>query len=128
MCGIAGVLTFDGAPVPDATLQKMGATLRHRGPDADGCLQEHTRAPGVAFVHRRLSVIDLSHGADQPMPNEDGSVQVLFNGEIYNFRDLRPELAKRHTFRSQGDTEVIAHAYEERGEAIFSELEGMFAI
>src|ERR1051326_3709236 len=128
MCGIAGVLTFDGAPVPEEALQKMGGALRHRGPDADGCLQENTKAPGIAFVHRRLSIIDLSHVADQPMPNEDGAVQVLFNGEIYNFRDLRSDLSQRHAFRSQGDTEVIAHGYEERGEEIFAQLEGMFAI
>jgi asparagine synthase (glutamine-hydrolysing) len=128
MCGIAGVLRFDGGPVASATLQNMADALRHRGPDADGCYQENASAPGIALVHRRLSVIDLSDVADQPMPNEDGVVQVLFNGEIYNFRDLRRELTERHTFRSQGDTEVIAHGYEERGEAIFSALDGMFAI
>lgn len=128
MCGIAGVLTFDGSPVAPATLQKMGDSLRHRGPDAEGSHLDAAATPAIAMVHRRLSIIDLSHVADQPMANEDGSVQVLFNGEIYNFRALRAALASHHTFRSQGDSEVIAHGYEDHGDEIFSSLDGMFAI
>src|SRR6185295_3079580 len=84
--------------------------------------------PSLGLMHRRLSIIDLSHQADHPVPNEDGSVQVMLNGEIYNFAELRRELAPRHAFRSQGDTEVVAHGYEERGDAIVEALDGMFAL
>ena len=128
MCGIAGVLTFDGAPVEQATLAAMGNCLRHRGPDAAGYHTDATAIPGIGLVHRRLSIIDLSTAADQPLPNEDGSVLVLLNGEIYNFRELRSALASRHSFRSHGDTEVIAHLYEERGEDAVAALDGMFAL
>jgi len=128
MCGIAGVLTFDGAPVEQATLAAMGDCLRHRGPDAAGYHVDDSASPGIGLVHRRLSIIDLSTAADQPLPNEDGSVLVLLNGEIYNFRDLRSGLASRHSFRSHGDTEVIAHLYEERGEDAVAALDGMFAL
>src|SRR5436190_9434053 len=128
MCGIAGILTFDGAPVEQATLAAMGDCLRHRGPDAAGYHNDTTAAAGIGLVHRRLSIIDLSTAADQPLPNEDGSVLVLLNGEIYNFRALRSGLAGRHSFRSQGDTEVVAHLYEERGEEAVAALDGMFAL
>jgi asparagine synthase (glutamine-hydrolysing) len=128
MCGIAGVLTFDGAPVEQAMLAAMGDCLRHRGPDAAGYHTDASAAPGIGLVHRRLSIIDLSTAADQPLPNEDGSVLVLLNGEIYNFRELRSGLASRHSFRSHGDTEVIAHLYEDRGENAVEALDGMFAL
>jgi asparagine synthase (glutamine-hydrolysing) len=128
MCGIAGVLHFDGAPVSPSTLERVGHALRHRGPDAQGTYLDSAAAPAIGLVHRRLSIIDLSHVADQPLPNEDGSVQVLFNGEIYNFQELRRDLEGRHHFRSQGDTEVIVHGYEERGDSVVSTLDGMFAI
>ena len=128
MCGIAGILTFDGAPVDERTLRAMADALRHRGPDADGVFSDAAAAPGIGLAHRRLSVIDLSHAADHPVANEDGSVQVMLNGEIYNFADLRRDLASRHAFRSHGDTEVIAHGYEERGDAIVDALDGMFAL
>jgi asparagine synthase (glutamine-hydrolysing) len=128
MCGIAGVVTFDGSSVSPEEVERIGRSLRHRGPDAEGAYQDTSAAPGVALVHRRLSIIDLSQVADQPMANEDGSVQVLFNGEIYNFQALRRELEGRHAFRSHGDTEVIAHGYEERGDAILPALDGMFAV
>ena len=128
MCGLAGILTFDGAPVEPATLAAMGESLRHRGPDAAGYHNDTTAAAGIGLVHRRLSIIDLSTAADQPLPNEDGSVLVLLNGEIYNFRALRSGLAGRHSFRSQGDTEVVAHLYEERGEEAVAALDGMFAL
>jgi asparagine synthase (glutamine-hydrolysing) len=127
MCGIAGVLHFDGAPVEQAVLERMGAALRHRGPDAQGLFRDHAAAPAVGFVHRRLSVIDLSHAADQPLGGEDGSVQVMLNGEVYNFAALRAELAGRHHFRSQGDTEAIVHGYEEEGDRVVERLDGMFA-
>ncbi len=128
MCGIAGVLTFDGAPVGAATLRRMADSLRHRGPDADGYFEDATAGPGIGLAHRRLSIIDLSHAADQPMGNEDGGVQVLLNGEIYNYRELRQPLLGRHAFRSQGDTEVIAHLYEEQGPQAVAQLDGMFAL
>lgn len=128
MCGLAGILTFDGARMDSGLLDRMGSTLRHRGPDAAGVHVDDGAAPAAALVHRRLSIIDLSNRADQPMPNEDGSVQVLLNGEIYNHRELRDELEGRHVFRSHGDTEVIAHLYEERGDDAVAALDGMFAI
>ena len=128
MCGIAGILHFDGAPVDERQLRAMSDALRHRGPDADGVFTDCAAAPAIGLAHRRLSVIDLSHAADHPVPNEDGSVQVMLNGEIYNFAALRQELAPRHTFRSHGDTEAVAHGYEEKGDAIIEALDGMFAL
>jgi len=102
----------------------MADSISHRGPDAAGY---HTE-PGLAFGHRRLSIIDLDSG-QQPMSNEDGTVWIIFNGEIYNFLELRPELeAKGHRFRTNSDTEVIVHLYEEVGEECFSRLRGMFAL
>ena len=128
MCGLAGILSFDGAPIARETLVRMADSLRHRGPDAAGFHEDAAAAPAVGLAHRRLSVIDLSAAADHPVASEDGSVQVLLNGEIYNFRELRRPLEERHRFRSQGDTEVIAHLYEERGDDTFAALDGMFAV
>ncbi len=128
MCGLAGIVTFDGSPVERGALRRMAETLRHRGPDAEGFYEDATAAPGVGLAHRRLSIIDLSQIADQPLPNEDGSIQVLLNGEIYNFRELRSGLLSRHSFRSRGDTEVVAHLYEERGDEAVGALDGMFAL
>jgi asparagine synthase (glutamine-hydrolysing) len=128
MCGIAGILAFEGRPPREAELQAMGDALRHRGPDAAGYHVDAAAAPAVGLAHRRLSIIDLSTAADQPLPNEDGTVHVLLNGEIYNFRELRTGLAAHHSFRSQGDTEVVAHLYEERGEDAIAALDGMFAL
>jgi asparagine synthase (glutamine-hydrolysing) len=128
MCGLGGVLTFGEAVVDQRQLQRMAATLRHRGPDAEGFYSDCAGLPALGLFHRRLSIIDLSHAADHPVPNEDGSVQVMLNGEVYNFAELRRELEGRHTFRSHGDTEVIAHGYEERGDAIVEALDGMFSL
>ncbi len=128
MCGLAGILTFDGRPTDEATLRRMGDALRHRGPDAEGYFIDAHAAPAIGLAHRRLSIIDLSHVADQPLGNEDGSVQVLLNGEIYNFRELRETLLPRHPFRSKGDTEVVAHLYEERGDDAIAALDGMFTV
>ena len=128
MCGLAGILTFDGAPVEQAALATMGDVLRHRGPDAAGYHADAIASPGIGLVHRRLSIIDLSKAADQPLPNEDGTILVLLNGEVYNFRELRAELEGRHPFRSHGDTEVIAHLYEECGDEAVAALDGMFAL
>jgi asparagine synthase (glutamine-hydrolysing) len=128
MCGLAGVVHFDGSPVDTAVLQRMGAALCHRGPDAEGICEDHAAAPAVGLVHRRLSIIDLSPAANQPLGGEDGRVQVMLNGEIYNFQELRAPLERGHTFRTHGDTEVIAHGYEDVAEAIVPRLDGMFAL
>ena len=114
MCGICGELRFDGAPVDRRQLVAMRDQLIHRGPDSDGVYVAPGGHAGLAF--RRLRIIDLTPSASQPMANEDGSVQVVFNGEIYNYKTLREGLVARgHRFRSQSDTEVIVHLYEEKG-------------
>src|SRR5262245_53143035 len=128
MCGLAGVVTFDGSPVDAETLRAMEKTLRHRGPDAQNLFADAAAAPAVGFVHYRLSIIDLSAAANQPLGGEDGSVQVMLNGEIYNFHALRARLEGRHTFRTHGDTEVIAHGYEDEGDDVIRTLDGMFAL
>jgi asparagine synthase (glutamine-hydrolysing) len=124
MCGIAGVLYADPSrPADPAVLKAMGDAIAHRGPDAEGFWTD----PGLGLIHRRLSIIDLS-GGDQPIGNEDGSVQVMYNGEIYNYRELRAGLeARGHRFRTNSDTEVIVHLYEEEGDALVDRLRGMFA-
>ncbi|QDT34648.1 asparagine synthase (glutamine-hydrolyzing) [Thalassoglobus polymorphus] len=125
MCGIAGVLFADGAqPVEEVRLREMADSIAHRGPDAEGIW----KASGIGLAHRRLSIIDLSDG-NQPIANEDGSVQVVFNGEIYNYRELQSELiAKGHRFRTNSDTEVLVHLYEEMGVEFVKRLRGMFAV
>ena len=124
MCGFVGI--FDprgGAPIDEALLARMNRTQRHRGPDGDGM---HVAA-GIGLAHTRLAIIDLATGT-QPMFNEDGSVVVVYNGEIYNFRHLRDVLGARgHRFRSTADTEVIVHAWEEWGEDCVAHFRGMFA-
>jgi asparagine synthase (glutamine-hydrolysing) len=127
MCGICGELRFDGAPVDAARLVAMRDQLIHRGPDSDGLYLDAAAPAGLAF--RRLRIIDLTPNASQPMANEDASVRVVFNGEIYNFQALRDGLARRgHVFRSQSDTETIVHLYEEKGADCIADLDGMFAI
>src|SRR5919205_296450 len=123
VCGICGIASSNGPADPER-LARMSATLVHRGPDADGAF---TDGP-VGLAARRLAIIDLQTG-DQPIANEDGSVHVVQNGEIYNYRELRTELERAgHTFRTHGDTEVLAHLYEEHGDAFPSRLRGMFAV
>lgn len=123
MCGICGVIAPSGEPVGTGEVRLMLDALRHRGPDAWGVIE----APGVAAGIRRLRVIDLATG-DQPIANEDGSVEVVYNGEIYNHRELRDELAARgHRFRTQSDTEVLVHLWEDRGPELVHALDGMFA-
>jgi asparagine synthase (glutamine-hydrolysing) len=125
MCGINGLVYTDPRhPVDRALVRRLTSTLSHRGPDADGFFW----GDGAALGHRRLSIIDLSTG-DQPIFNEDRSKVVVFNGEIYNFAEVRAELVQRgHTFGTASDTEVIVHAWEEYGDACVSRLRGMFAI
>ena len=123
MCGICGEIRFDGAPVRERQLVAMRDHLVHRGPDSFGAYVSARATAGLAF--RRLQIIDLSPNASQPMANEDGTVQVVFNGEIYNFRTLRDGLiARGHHFRSQSDTEVIVHLYEEKGADCIDDLDG----
>lgn len=125
MCGICGVFEPEReTPVATATLKRMADTIRHRGPDDEGFYT----GPGIGLGFRRLSIIDLE-GGHQPLSNEDGSVWIAFNGEIYNFADLnRRFLSTGHRFRTRSDTETIVHLYEELGEECFSEMQGMFAI
>ncbi len=125
MCGICGLASPDGAAGPNpAILQAMSATMVHRGPDSDGLIVEGP----VGLAARRLSIIDLARGS-QPISNEDQTVHVVQNGEIYNYAQLREQLAARgHTFATHCDTEVLVHLYEERGERFVDDLRGMFAI
>ena len=123
MCGIAGKLTFDGEPVAPELLAAMTDVVAHRGPDAGG----YYFGEGIGLGHRRLSIIDLSTG-DQPLANEDETVWVVFNGEIYNFADVRAELeALGHRFRTRTDTEIIVHGYEQWGADCVERFRGMFA-
>jgi asparagine synthase (glutamine-hydrolysing) len=123
MCGICGITTTRGAVDPER-LARMSATLLHRGPDSEGTYLDGP----VGLGARRLAIIDLS-GGDQPIANEDGSVVVVQNGEIYNYRELLRELERAgHTFRTRCDTEVLVHGYEEWGPRLWERLRGMFAV
>src|SRR5438132_8522802 len=124
MCGIAGLFDASRAPADRTLLQRMGDAIVHRGPDQAGDFVQ----PGVGLVARRLRIIDLEGGA-QPIDNEDGSVTVVFNGEIYNFQELRADLERRgHRFSTRTDTEVIVHLYEDQGDDFVARLRGMFAL
>jgi asparagine synthase (glutamine-hydrolysing) len=136
MCGIAGAIWMaDGVPLDGGTLRRMTDTLRHRGPDDDGTYASEVRrgdahepVPGVALGFRRLSIIDLA-GGRQPLANEDESVWLVFNGEIYNYTDLRRRLeGAGHRFRTHSDSETIVHLYEDEGTDCFRHLRGMFAL
>jgi asparagine synthase (glutamine-hydrolysing) len=125
MCGIYGQISKSPA------LNECGLSIRHRGPDDAGAKVFSVDGTGlsVTLVHRRLSIIDLSAAGHQPMSNEDGTVWITFNGEVYNFQELRPKLlAAGHKFESQTDTETIIHGYEEWGEDVIRRLRGMFAL
>lgn len=129
MCGIVGWLSFnDSSPVNPDVLTRMRDTMVHRGPDGAGLWISQDHRVGLGF--RRLAIVDLSPSANQPMPNEDRTVWVVFNGEIYNHRRLRRELeSKGHHFRTDhSDTETIVHGYEEWGRDVVHHLEGMFAL
>jgi len=125
MCGICGIFEYERrSNIDDATVHKMNQTMIHRGPDDGGVFV----GPGIGLGHRRLSIIDLA-GGHQPMSNEDGTVWVLLNGEIYNYPELRAELLRRgHIFATKSDTEAIVHLYEDYGEGCFAKLSGMFSI
>src|SRR5580765_1904155 len=125
MCGIAGRFNFlSGAPVDPRRIRQMARLLEHRGPDGEGVLTDGS----VGLAHRRLALIDLSDAAAQPMTTADGLLAITFNGEIYNFQQVRLELAGLGvSFRSQSDTEVILAAYRQWGAACLDKLSGMFA-
>ena len=132
VCGIAGIWLGErqsanprgGRAIDGAALRRMTRTLIHRGPDAEGFHEE----PGIGLGHRRLSIIDLATG-QQPLCNEDGSIWVSFNGEIFNYLELRADLIKRgHVFKTQSDTETLVHLYEEKGLDFVDHLNGQFAI
>src|SRR5580704_2155588 len=127
MCGISGYYSFSGviSPADAAATRRVTSLLAHRGPDDCGLFQDNT----VILGHRRLSILDLSREGHQPMCNEDSTVWIAFNGEIYNYLELRKTLADAgHRFRSRTDTEVLIHGYEEWGiEGLLEKLRGMFA-
>jgi asparagine synthase (glutamine-hydrolysing) len=120
MCGICGKIDSKG--VSPKEIERMTSALAHRGPDDQGSYINER----VGFGHRRLSIIDLDSG-QQPMSNEDGSIWITFNGEIYNFQELRKDLEIKHRFRTNSDTEVLLHLYEEKNEKCLDYLRGMFA-
>lgn len=123
MCGICGIFKQDHGPVDQAVLERMTAIMSHRGPDGEG----YYLSPGIGLGHRRLSIIDLGGGA-QPISNEDGRIQIVFNGEIYNFVELRKDLEKAgHIFKTRSDTEVIIHGYEQWGTDCPNHFNGIFA-
>ena len=127
MCGICGELSIGRRAVEPRALEAMTERIPHRGPDHGAVFTSENGEAGLGF--RRLSIIDLRSAANQPIPNEDGSVQLVFNGEIYNYRDLRSGLVARgHQFRSNSDSEVIVHLYEELGDRAIDQLDGMFAL
>ncbi len=124
MCGIAGILHFDGKPASPAHLKAMTDAIAHRGPDGEG----HFTDGALGFGHRRLAIIDLSPAGRQPMMSQSGRYVLSYNGEVYNFKELRTELqALGYQFRSQTDSEVVLHAYEQWGEKCVDRLNGMFA-
>lgn len=124
MCGICGLIHFDGKPVTRELLTGMNERLRHRGPDGEGYFIDGA----VGLAMRRLKIIDIA-GSDQPLSNEDGALALIFNGEIYNYRELRRGLEGRgHRFKTAGDGETITHLYEEYGDGALARLRGMFAL
>lgn len=126
MCGICGVAYSDSSAEAERRVRLMAAAMVHRGPDEEGFLVNDSRAPGVALGMRRLSIIDLA-GGHQPVWNETGDVAVVFNGELYNYRELRERLKMAgHKFSTKSDTEILVHGWEEWGEDLLNELRGMF--
>lgn len=129
MCGIAGIVARDRQPVDPDVLERMGTAMSYRGPDDSGTWIGQSGPWSVGLAHRRLSIIDLTPAGHQPMPNEEGTVRLTFNGEIYNHLALRGELKPAgHKYRSHTDSETIIHAYEQWGDKFVERLRGMFAI
>ena len=129
MCGVCGFLTRGPGAPDQVTLDRMTDTLSHRGPDDRGTHLQRSGDWTLGLGHRRLSIIDTSTAGHQPLSNEDGSVQVVYNGEIYNFQELRRELVGQgHRFHSQSDTEVLVHLWEEHGPGLLERLNGIFAL
>jgi len=126
MCGIAGILSKKNINT-NKILNNFQKILKHRGPDANDYFIDSKKDLEIGLAHTRLSIIDLSKKANQPMCNEDGSIYIVFNGEIYNYRSLKKKLIKKYKFKSNSDTEVILHLYEEKGENLLKYLRGMFA-
>ena len=125
MCGIAGIVNYTRPEDKRELLTRMVGLMHHRGPDASGL---YMNGP-VGLAHARLSIIDLSSAGNQPIHNEDKTVWIVFNGEIFNYPDLRKDLeAKGHRFYTQTDTEVLIHLYEEKGTDMFALLNGQFAL
>jgi len=129
MCGICGIIDYNSqGKISDEVLRRMCSRLKHRGPDDEGVYLNGPATPSVGLGHRRLSIIDLSDTGHQPMSNEDGTIQVVLNGEIYNYKELRIGLEERgHRFKSNTDTETILHLYEDYGVDCAKHLDGMFA-
>jgi len=127
VCGIAGIYNVNNSSeVSEKTLVKMRDTLIHRGPDDEGIYISKDKKVGFGF--RRLSIIDLSKAGNQPMTNEDKTIWLVFNGEIYNFQEIKKDLEEKgHKFHSKTDSEVVLHLYEEKGEECLKDLNGMFA-
>ena len=125
MCGIAGIANYNRPEDKQALLSRMVGLMHHRGPDASGL---YMSGP-VGLAHARLSIIDLSSTGNQPIHNEDKTIWIVFNGEIFNYPDLRKDLeAKGHRFYTRTDTEVLIHLYEEKGTELFQMLNGQFAL
>ena len=123
MCGIAGFSLLNALSEKDKILKIMNDKLSHRGPDGEGFYHDND----VSFSHKRLAIIDLDSRSNQPFVDKSNQYVVIFNGEIYNFKEIRNELKEKHTFYTNSDTEVILHAYEEYGEACINKLDGMFS-
>jgi asparagine synthase (glutamine-hydrolysing) len=128
MCGICGIVDLEGRPINKESIHKMQNQMIHRGPDDEGIYVDNQAKISVGLGQRRLKIIDLSSAGHQPMPNEDGTLQMVINGEIFNYQNLRQDLKnKGHHFRSDSDSEVVLHLYEEFGEGCLAYLRGMFA-
>src|SRR6516162_7872450 len=126
MCGIAGIIDLSGQRrhAPEGAIRAMAAALYHRGPDEDGFLER----PGLAFASRRLSIVGLADGR-QPIHNEDGTVSVVYNGELFDYPEMKAELESAgHRFRTHCDTEIIPHRYEDNPDDLFTHLRGQFAV
>ena len=125
MCGILGIYNLDGEAVDQNVIVKMGNQISHRGPDGEGLFVQNN----IGFIHKRLAILDPSDNGQQPMYSKDGKWIVIFNGCIYNFKELREELIEEgHTFQSETDTEVIVEGLSAYGSSYFERFNGMFAI